>query len=161
MDCAVQCFSSSDDAATLIISAGSWSHILSTMTSTCVLIMASPRARCSTSSVHVRRFGCTAGKFDSNEVRTPPAFLAATRCGADVMRLRCDGDATAMRRRCDGDANAQTATQPRTGGAQKPAQKPVQNKPAQKPVQNMQIFLAKILQDSDTYSSRYVQVSGS
>jgi hypothetical protein len=84
----------------------------------------------------------------------------ATRCGAYAM-LRCDGDATAMRRRCDGDANAQTATQPRTGGAQKPAQKPVQNKPAQKPVQNMQIFLAKILQDSDTYSSRYMQVSGS
>ena len=75
----------------------------------------------------------------------------ATRCGAYAM-LRCDGDATAMRRRCDGDANAQTATQPRTGGAQKPAQKPVQN---------MQIFLAKILQDSDTYSSRYMQVSGS
>ena len=111
MDCAVQCFSSSDDAATLIIFAGSWSHILSTMTSTCVLIMASPRARCSTSSVHVRRFGCTAGKFDSNEVRTPPAFLAATRCGADVMRLRCGCDATAMRRRCDGDATAQTAMQ--------------------------------------------------
>ena len=107
----MQCFSSSDDAATLIIFAGSWSHILSTMTSTCVLIMASPRARCSTSSVHVRRFGCTAGKFDSNEVRTPPTFLAATRCGADAMRLRCGCDATAMRRRCDGDATAQTAMQ--------------------------------------------------
>ena len=138
MDCAVQCFSSSDDAATLIIFAGSWSHILSTMTSTCVLIMASPRARCSTSSVHVRRFGCTAGKFDSNEVRTPPAFLAATRCGTDAMRLRCDGDATAMRPRCDradGDATAQKQ-------AQKPARKPAR-KPAQKPAQYAQVFLQK------------------
>ena len=44
----------------------------------------------------------------------------ATRCGAYAMR-RSDGDATAMRRRCDGDATAQTAIQPRTGGAQKPA----------------------------------------
>ncbi len=68
------------------------------------------------------------------------------RCGADAMRRRCDGDATAMRRRCN------IAT------AQSPAQKPVQN-----PAQYMQVVLPKscrIVSDSDTYSSRpgYVSV---
>jgi hypothetical protein len=49
------------------------------------------------------------------------------------MRLQCD--------RADGD-----------GTAQKPA-----HKPAQKLAQCVRVFLAKIQQDSGTYSSRYLQ----
>jgi len=83
---------SSSDGALRITYAGSSSHNLSTMTSTCVLIIASSRARwCgSTFSVRVQRVGCqcTTGRCYSNEV-------------SDAMRC---GDATAMRprrRRCD------------------------------------------------------------
>jgi len=93
--------------------AGPSSHNLSTMTSTYVLIITSPRARCcrgSTSSVRVQRVGCTTGICNSNEVGMSPAFCAATRCCGDAMRLQCYA---AMRRRCDGDATAQTAIQPR------------------------------------------------
>ncbi len=97
---------SSSDGALPITYAGSSSHNLSTMTSTCVLIIASSRARwCgSTSSVRVQRVSCqcTTGRCNSNEV-------------SDAMRHRCDA---AMRRRwdhADGDATAQ-----------KPAQKPAQ-----------------------------------
>ena len=93
--------------------AGPSSHNLSTMTSTYVLIITSPRARCcrgSTCSVRVQRVGCTTGICNSNEVGMSPAFCAATRCCGDAMRLQCYA---AMRRRCDGDATAQTAMQPR------------------------------------------------
>ncbi len=121
---------SSSDSALRITYAGSSSHNLSTMTSTCVHIIASSRAQwCgSTSSVRVQRVSCqcTTGRFNSNEVR-------------NAMRRRCDA---ALQRQCDhavGDAGAQKL-------AQKPAQKPGQ------------AFLAKIQEDSDTHSSRYVQV---
>ena len=72
--------------------AGPSSHNLSTMTSTYVLIITSPRARCcrgSTSSVRVQRVGCTTGICNSNEVGMSPAFCAATRCCGDAMRLQC------------------------------------------------------------------------
>ena len=71
--------------------AGSSSHNLSTMTSRCVLIITSPRARCyrgSTSSVRVQQVGYTC---NSNEVGKSPAFVQ--RCDAPPMRC---GDATAM-----------------------------------------------------------------
>ena len=115
--------------------AGPSSRNLSTMTSTYVLIITSPRAHCSrgsTSSVRVQRVGCTTGICNSNEVACVSCSdamrrrcdAAPMRCGADAMRRRCDA---AMRRRCDGDATAQN-----------PAQKP-----AQKPAQYMQVFLQK------------------
>jgi hypothetical protein len=116
----------------LITFAGSSSHTLSTMTSTCVLIDASPRTRCSgsTSSVRVQRVGCNIGECD---LMKSPAFRAATRCGADAMR-RCDGDVTAMRQRR------------RDAIAQEPAQKPPAA--AQKPAQNSSIILTRYRQDT-------------
>ena len=110
MDCAVQCLDSSlpvgrcNAERPLITFAGSSSHKLSTMTSTCFLIDASPRTRCSvsTSSVRVQRVGCTTDECYFNEV---PCISCS-----DAMRRRCDA---AMRRRCNCDATAQTAMQSR------------------------------------------------
>ena len=117
--------------------AGPTSRNLATMTSTHLLIITSPRAHCSrgsTSSVRVQRVGCTTGICNSNEV-------ACVSC-SDAMRRRCDaspmrcGDATAMRRRCNrAESGAETGAE--TGAVY------------------AGIF-AKIQQDSDTYSSRYV-----
>ena len=110
VDCAVQCFDSlllvgrCTAERLLITFAGSSSQNLTTMTSTFVLIDASPRTRSSgsTSSVRVQRVGCTTDECNFNEV---PCISCS-----DTMQRRCDA---AMRRRCNCDATAQTAMQSR------------------------------------------------
>ncbi len=87
----------------LITFAGSSSHNLSTMTSTCVL---SSTIRPEPAAQDPRlQSACneSAAPLANVILMKSPAFRAATRCGADAMR-RCDGDVTAMRprrRRCN------------------------------------------------------------
>ncbi len=139
MLCSASTLYSSSDGAPLITFTGSSSHNLSTTTSTCLLIIASPRGPEHTAEAPLLQSAC-------KESDTPLAnvFLKkvgkspATRCGGDAVRP-CNGDTTAMPHchSADRDATAQ--------------------KPAQKSAQHMQIFLEKIQEDSDTYRSGYLQ----